>query len=554
MEKDLDIELYNTYLEGEKSAFELLYNKYKDKVQYFVYNIVKDYQKAEDITQEVFIYVLQNKMKNGYSFKYYIYLIAKSKALNYISSEKRKMQIHEQYFSKELNQIQDDVIEFVTKNETQKELIEAISLLDDKYRNAIYLVKIAEFSYKETADILGETVQNIKNLIHRGKRDLRKILIKKGFDEMNKVSKISFIVLCMCIILSGVAYATMKIVERTKQKANLTPSFTSSIGDNDINSVWVGSFQIAWNEFMDKRVKGKVEFDDGKSQLVDELNKRLFTKEMLSSEDYHIKVGQTSNELRTEILNEINNKFGISTSSALNQINFDVEPGTDSYTIYSILYKNFTFKKSFDRLYAEPFNNSGENNNKEIVKYFGINNASSEDLNSNVKVLFYNNRRDFAVKLETQENEDVILYYNNTNSSFNNLYEEVKQKTNSYKGNTEFSKDDELKVPYINVDTIINYGELCGRTIKGTKGLYIANAIQNVKFSLNEKGGNLLSEAIIRDIYMSINEETRYFYYTEPFVIFLKESDKDNPYFALKVDDMNVLVKSSKEENVIPFP
>ncbi len=53
---------------------------------------------------------------------------------------------------------------------------------------------------------------------------------------------------------------------------------------------------------------------------------------------------------------------------------------------------------------------------------------------------------------------------------------------------------------------------------------------------------------------MSINEETRYFYYTEPFVIFLKESDKDNPYFALKVDDMNVLVKSSKEENVIPFP
>jgi len=554
MEKDLDIELYNTYLEGEKSAFELLYNKYKDKVQYFVYNIVKDYQKAEDITQEVFIYVLQNKMKNGYSFKYYIYLIAKSKALNYISSEKRKMQIHEQYFSKELNQIQDDVIEFVTKNETQKELIEAISLLDDKYRNAIYLVKIAEFSYKETADILGETVQNIKNLIHRGKRDLRKILIKKGFDEMNKVSKISFIVLCMCIILSGVAYATMKIVERTKQKANLTPSFTSSIGDNDINSVWVGSFQIAWNEFMDKRVKGKVEFDDGKSQLVDELNKRLFTKEMLSSEDYHIKVGQTSNELRTEILNEINNKFGISTSSALNQINFDVEPGTDSYTIYSILYKNFTFKKSFDRLYAEPFNNSRENNNKEIVKYFGINNASSEDLNSNVKVLFYNNRRDFAVKLETQENEDVILYYNNTNSSFNNLYEEVKQKTNSYKGNTEFSKDDELKVPYINVDTIINYGELCGRTIKGTKGLYIANAIQNVKFSLNEKGGNLLSEAIIRDIYMSINEETRYFYYTEPFVIFLKESDKDNPYFALKVDDMNVLVKSSKEENVIPFP
>ena len=32
MENDLDIKLYNEYLNGEKEAFELLYNKYKDKI------------------------------------------------------------------------------------------------------------------------------------------------------------------------------------------------------------------------------------------------------------------------------------------------------------------------------------------------------------------------------------------------------------------------------------------------------------------------------------------------------------------------------------------
>ena len=77
MEKDLDIKLYNEYLKGEKQAFELLYNKYKDKIQYFIYNIVKDYEKSEDITQEVFIYILQNPVGENYSFKYYIYLVAK---------------------------------------------------------------------------------------------------------------------------------------------------------------------------------------------------------------------------------------------------------------------------------------------------------------------------------------------------------------------------------------------------------------------------------------------------------------------------------------------
>ena len=79
MEKDLDKKLYKDYLNGEKQAFEYLYSKYKSRIEYFIYNIVKDYQKAEDLAQDTFIYVMQNKMQENSSFKYYIYLIAKSK-------------------------------------------------------------------------------------------------------------------------------------------------------------------------------------------------------------------------------------------------------------------------------------------------------------------------------------------------------------------------------------------------------------------------------------------------------------------------------------------
>ena len=72
MEKDLDKKLYNDYLNGEKQAFEFLHDKYKSKITYFIYNIVKDYQKSEDLTQETFIYIMQSKMKEDISFKYYI--------------------------------------------------------------------------------------------------------------------------------------------------------------------------------------------------------------------------------------------------------------------------------------------------------------------------------------------------------------------------------------------------------------------------------------------------------------------------------------------------
>lgn len=152
--KDLDLELYNKYMNGEKEAFETLYNKYKNKIQYFTFNIVKNYEKAEDITQEVFIYILQNKVRENCSFKYYIYLVARSRAYNYINQEKRRTEINEKYSLLDSEEIQKDISDLIEKQEGEKELTEAINMLDDKYKNAIYLTKIEGLSYKETAEIL----------------------------------------------------------------------------------------------------------------------------------------------------------------------------------------------------------------------------------------------------------------------------------------------------------------------------------------------------------------------------------------------------------------
>lgn len=80
-------------------------------------------------------------MKENVSFKYYIYMVAKSRAINYIKIEKRRTQIAEEYLYNFTENIEKDVLEFITREETKKEIIEAIELLDEKYKNAIYLVK-----------------------------------------------------------------------------------------------------------------------------------------------------------------------------------------------------------------------------------------------------------------------------------------------------------------------------------------------------------------------------------------------------------------------------
>ena len=90
---------------------------------------------------------MQNKMKENASFKYYIYMVAKSRAINHIKIEKRRTEITEKYLYDCIENTEKDVLEFITKEETKKEVIEAIELLDEKYKNAIYLVKIEGLSY-----------------------------------------------------------------------------------------------------------------------------------------------------------------------------------------------------------------------------------------------------------------------------------------------------------------------------------------------------------------------------------------------------------------------
>ena len=540
MEKDLDIKLYNEYLDGEKGAFELLYNKYKDKIQYFVYNIVKDYQKAEDITQDVFVYVMQNKIKESYTFKYYIYLVAKSRAYNQINMEKRRTEINEEYILNGAEQVGQDVADIVTKNEKRQEIIKAIDMLDDRYKNAIYLVKIEELTYQETAQILGESIQNVKNLIHRGKKELRKILIKKGFDEMNKVSKVIIIMLCISVLLAGGVYATMKIIKGFIGKAEITPTYTSGLSTMDGNKVWCGTFNLVWNDFMNDVVKGNVEFRDGESELANELNKQSFKVVQLSENSYFKIHGQAMGEdLKNKIQNGIKQKFN-EDSNLIDRIDWNDSNG---YVLYAMLKKEFNFLEPFSTAMGSiTFNNS-----EPRIKCFGVDSSNNPIASKNVEVLFYNSEDDFAIKLKTKEGEEVILYKTTgENKSFEENYKEIKKQQINYSGKNTFEENDILRIPFIKVNDEINYDELCGREIKNSN-YYIKQALQTIDFELNNVGGSVKSEALIDATQKAWTEKSRKMIFDSDFILYLKEESKEQPYFALKVDNTDILLEEGEQ-------
>lgn len=459
-----------------------------------------------------------NKMKENISFKYYIYLVAKSRAYNYIKTEKRRNEIKEKYYDIETDYVEKDILDIITREESKKELLDSINELDEKYKNAIYLTNIENLSYEETAKILGQTLQNTKTLIHRGKKQLRKSLLKKGFDEMSKGLKVGVMFIVATIALTGLAYAVSQIYKEFNTNHNITmnPSYQSTLDENTINNLWVGTLDLAWKELEEKIGKEKIELEDENLQIVDDLNTSTFTKEMLDSNDYEINVERTT--------------------------------ATNGYKIEATLNKKLNFLEGFDNFSDNYHWNFGDSEEK--IKYFGINNASLESMNKNVEILFYNKisdedlrSNDFAIKLKTKEGDEIILYRTNDKKSFNEYYEDIKNKSKKYTGSTEFSGDDELRIPYVRVNGMISYNELYEKIIKDSDGLCILDVVQNVNFYLNEKGCNLTSKSTMVTEYLGINMDTKYCYFQDDFIIFMKEKNSDTPYFALKVDNTDILEK-----------
>lgn len=340
--------------------------------------------------------------------------------------------------------------------------------------------------------------------------------------------KIFLLITTIFIILSIFFFISLKFIVDANKVVEI-----KKIEDTNVNSIWIGTFQLAWNELMDE-LGGKIEFNGYNSKKVEELNERLFSKEMISSKDYYIKVGKTSSSLRREIEENLINKFNIKENYSIDTVNWDNQE--DSYTIFAYLNKKFEFNKPFDYLGKMYFNEDSTR----LVKYFGINNASDEKINDNIKVLFYN-ENSYAIEIRTIEKESIILYYEDEiRTSFKNAYNIILKNTKEYKNSSEFLEDDELMIPYIDIDENINYSELCGHYINGTS-YYLLNAFQNVQFELNNKGGNIESDASIVYSYNSGAENIRQFYFDRPFYLFIKEQDSPKPYFSIYVEDIKYL-------------
>ena len=322
---------------------------------------------------------------------------------------------------------------------------------------------------------------------------------------------------------------TLLLFGQQANASNIEVLPTMQSKTNVQDRVWVGTFQIVWNDFMDKVAHTIVKFTEGTPEIVNELNRQDFTVNELSENCYYRYVGKIQKSTKKTIAKAIRKKFH-ETSDLLDKL--DLTPSKDRFIVYAILKKDFQFVSAFDKLGQADFRGKQ-------TEFFCINSSSDEGLDKNVKVLFYNTPSDFAVVLDTVGKDEVYLYKTPNTKAFNYIYSDMVKKQQAFKGETDFRKTDELKVPNLKFFEEKSFEEVCGKRIKGTN-LMIDQAIETIKFEMDNTGVKLKSEAAMTIMKMSLKPqfEPRYFNFDDTFVLFLKEKGKDKPYFALRVHDI----------------
>ena len=331
-------------------------------------------------------------------------------------------------------------------------------------------------------------------------------------------------------------YQQSNINNVNKQKDNNQNSINIALTmDDEItkDTAWCGTFQLIWNDLKNDVVKQDIVFNP-QLKVVENLNKGSFNTTQISDSSYYKAQGIPTQELKEQIENGIKEKFN-ETSDILDDFVFDGDP--NKYFLYAMLKKEFEFENEFDELDDGKF---GEYND---VEYFGINSNSNELLRNQVQVLYYNSKEDFAIKLLTKQNDEVIIARGNEGNTFNEIYNDVKNKQTTYQGNTELSEVDNLQIPKINFDVKKEFEELEDKEFETADReiMFIEKALQTIEFELDEKGGKVESEAGMMVNKMSAlpeESEPREFIVDDTFTIFLQEEGKEMPYFCANIDDI----------------
>lgn len=164
------------YIARMEKKFLEAYEQYADAIFRHCYFRVSDEERAKDIMQDAFLktwgYIAEGKeIKNMRAF---LYRVANNLIVDYY--RKRKPDSSVEDLQEKGVEIRHNTKEVLESHIAAKEVLEVISQLEPKYRDAFLMRYVDELSVKEIADVLDEAENTVSVHIHRATKQARQLL------------------------------------------------------------------------------------------------------------------------------------------------------------------------------------------------------------------------------------------------------------------------------------------------------------------------------------------------------------------------------------------
>ena len=169
---------YRRFLDGDESAFDEIMKELFDNLVFFIDRYVHDIHTAEDIAIDTFSDLVVNRHRYNFkvSLKTYLFMLGRSRTLNYI---KHRKVIDFVELSEADTVLEHETLEeIVLVDERKRVMNTALSALSDDMRVVIHLIYFEGLSYDEAAKVMKKNRKQVDNLLYRAKKELRIILGK----------------------------------------------------------------------------------------------------------------------------------------------------------------------------------------------------------------------------------------------------------------------------------------------------------------------------------------------------------------------------------------
>ncbi|MCU0333171.1 MAG: sigma-70 family RNA polymerase sigma factor [Ignavibacteriaceae bacterium] len=180
---DDDYSIIRQFVDGDKSVFQILVKRHKEKVRNIIYITMNNSALVDDIAQDVFITVYRNLKHFRFEsqFTTWLYRITVNRCKDYL----RKMNVRKIFFPIEEGSELSEYPTPVENNDISRIVMDAISKLPVKLRMPLILKDIEGFSYQEISESLNCEMGTVKSRIFRGREKLKEILQPLEKELMN---------------------------------------------------------------------------------------------------------------------------------------------------------------------------------------------------------------------------------------------------------------------------------------------------------------------------------------------------------------------------------